>query len=71
MSNVVRCGNGVATRRQAKLIRKLDEDLAMVYRGKTVKDASNYITSSLLIKQLEYEDSMDAWYEAGEHWGDQ
>lgn len=71
MSNVVRCGNGVATKRQADLIKKLDEELAFTYTGKTVKDASKYIKSSLLIYESSRESHMDAWYESGEYWGDQ
>lgn len=68
MANVVRCGNGYATKKQAGLIMRLDEITDFTYEGKTVKDATSYIKTSM--ETLEMEHCMDAWYESGEFWGD-
>lgn len=67
MANIVRCGDGIATKRQATLIRRLDEELAFTYKGKTVKEASDYIKSSLYVLGLEREHI----YEDEAYWGDQ
>lgn len=68
---IVRCGNGVATEKQSKLINKLDEELGFTYTGKTVREASSYIQSSMLLIKLEREHDMNAWHESEAYWGDQ
>lgn len=68
---VVRCGNGVATKKQARLISRLDEELAFTYTGKTVREASDYIESSMRVIKLDRECDINAWYESEAYWGDQ
>lgn len=53
-AKVISCGNGIATVRQQQFIKWLEEFGCPIYTGKTVKDASEYIT----VNEHTYEEYM-------------
>ena len=45
-TKIIACGNGIATLRQQKFIKWLEEFGCPIYTGRTVKDASKYISAN-------------------------